>query len=93
MFELYIFIQNYKLTKKLPDFPHFTGVFSLPDMKSPKNQDTERLPTWCKEFKIREIMASTDEDLEKNGMMQRSSSVNIPLVSVSKEMVWLLLGV
>jgi hypothetical protein len=59
-------------------------------MKSPKDQNAERLPTWCKEFKIREIMARSDDDLEEDGVMQRSSSVNIPLVSVGKETVWLL---
>ncbi|XP_061172157.1 GON-4-like protein [Saccostrea echinata] len=77
-------IKNYKLTKKLPDFQTFTGIFSPNDMKAPKDQDTGKLPTWCKELKIREIMANTEDAHEKYGNMQRSSSVNIPLMSSEK---------
>ena len=48
------------------------------------HQTTKKLPTWCKEIRIQEILASTDEELEMRGGMQRSSSVNIPVESVKE---------
>lgn len=81
------FSQNFKLTKKLPEFPRFTGVCSSCDMMPPRDQPTEKLPTWCKELKIREILASSDEEVERRASIQRSSSVNLPVESAGKQMV------
>lgn len=79
--------QNYKLTKKLPEFPRFTGMFSACDLMPPRDQPTEKLPTWCKELKIREILASSDGEVERRGSIQRSSSVNLPVESTGKQVV------
>lgn len=84
---MFLLQQSYKLTKKLPEFPRFTGVFSACDMMPPRDQPTEKLPTWCKELKIREILASSDEEVERRGTIQRSSSVNLPVESAGKQVV------
>ncbi|CAG2238597.1 GON4L [Mytilus edulis] len=72
---------TFKTTKKIPDFPVFTDPFDVYEIKPVMRQDASCLPVWCKEMKIREIILLHDDDeLEGCYSIQRSSSVNIPVV-------------
>ncbi|XP_076102737.1 GON-4-like protein [Mytilus galloprovincialis] len=74
-------VKTFKTTKKIPDFPVFTDPFDVNEIKPVMRQDASCLPVWCKEMKIREIILLHDDDeLEGCYSIQRSSSVNIPVV-------------